>query len=204
MKSNGYITWSLIALLTLAGCNKTQTKPKVLKSSNLATPAKTPIPVPEPVRYHLYIPTNKGTFYERIEENPALLLTHEARSGLAYDWSWDAGTEAVRRVLKAAPDKFPPGTKLMAGQRDVTIPGHLALSFNRAFIEPNWWKNDQRAKAALRAIINSAIKTKEGIWNSSDYKSVTFYVEGKRLNRLGNFKVRDHVKAGDPLVRVSH
>lgn len=205
MKSSDYTIWCLIAWLTLTGCNKTQNEPKVSKPSiNSANPTKTPTPVPEPVRYHLYIPTDKGTLYQRVEENPKLLLTHEARNGLAYDWSWDAGTEAVRRVLKAAPDKFPPGTKLLTGMHDEAVPELLALSFNRAFAEPNWWRNDKRAKAALYAIINSAIKTKEGVWDSSDYKAVAFYVEGKRITRLGNFIIREYAKAGDLLIQTSH
>jgi hypothetical protein len=199
MKSNDYTIWSLTVLFAFVGCSKTQTETKVSKPpTNSATPAKTPTPVPEPVRYHLYIPTSKGTLYKRIEENPKLLLTHEARSGPAYKWSLEAGTEAVRRLLKAAPDKFPPNTKITRRLRG----GYPTLNFNQAFANPKWWKNKTRGKAALYAIANTAIITKDNIWSTSDDGSLTIHIENKPIKKLGAFDTKTPIYPDEALVQA--
>ena len=169
-----------MALLLLAGCSQEK-----FKSTPRQPPAKKPIPAPEPVRYYLYLPTAEGKLYKRVEDNPRLLLTHEARSGPALEWSTQAATEAIKRLLKAAPDRFPPGTQLLSGVSDRG--GRPKANFNRAFADPKWWKEPIRAKAAIYALVNTAVITKETVWPSSDEESLTFYIDGKSLGRLGDF-----------------
>lgn len=182
-------------LLALAGCGQQKPAPKLTSLPPATSPASlvkaaapadisgADVPPLHPVRYYLFIPASGGKFDERVEENRQLPWT---RGG--YEGSVPAATEAVKRLLKAAPDKFPPGTKLT---RDVFLGGdhESILSFNRAFAEPKWWKNPTRARAAIDAIVNTAIGTKEKHYDSSDPKSVIFYVENKPIDRLGHIKL---------------
>ena len=180
MNMKNQILSLIVGLIIFGGCSQEKPMPIIRQ-----LPAKKPTPVIDPVRYRLYIPTAEGKLYKRVEDNPRLLLTHEARSGPAFEWSEEAATEAIKRLLKAAPDKFPPGTKLVSG---ISSRGGLPkANFNRAFAEPNWWKEPIRAKSAIYALVNTAVITKETIWPSSGEESLTFYVDGKPLGRLGNF-----------------
>ena len=194
MNTNSQLTIFLVFLFVLGGCSREMPKPLPQQA-----PSKKSTPAPEPVRYHLYIPTDEGKLHKRIEENPRLLLTHEVRSGSAFEWSEEAATEAIRRLLQAAPDKFPPGTKLVSG---ISIRGGLPKAdFNRAFAEPDWWKEPIRAKAGIYALVNTAVITKETIWPSSGEESLTFYVEGKPLGRFGNFDFSKPLDRDESLVK---
>jgi hypothetical protein len=142
-------------------------------------------PSPKAVQYRLYIPTVVGGLQLRVEENPNLLLTHEVLSGHGYDWSVQAATEAVNRLLKAAPKAFPPGTKIVRGVYDNG--GYPTISFNRAFSDERWWNNSSRGRIALAAIVNTSIETKVTIWTTSDDDSLTIYVDNKPVKTLGAF-----------------
>lgn len=133
MTSQGRIPILIAAPIAFSGCGPQ--KPASLAPRR--PPQKAPA-APEPVRYRLYIPTAEGRLALRIEDNPHLLLTHAARSGPAYEWSEEAATEAIKRLLRAAPEKFPPGTRLVGGISSWS--GLPKGNFNGAFANPNWWE----------------------------------------------------------------
>ncbi len=173
--------------LILVGCRRQKPDSHL---ANVTPPGKADS-TPRPVRYHLYIPTNQGRLILRVEEDPHLLLMRHSIGEPTYLLSQKAATEAVKRLLKAAPEKFPPGTKIVGGVYNRG--GYPTLNFNRAFANAMWWNVPRRGKAAIYAIVNTAIQTKENTYAMSDATSLTIRVDDKPVTQLGKLDLREPI-----------
>ncbi|MBV9470650.1 MAG: hypothetical protein JO316_19910 [Abitibacteriaceae bacterium] len=188
VKRNAFYSFAVFTIAATASAPICSGKKRRLQPidalHNTTFPAVKPTTPPKYVRYQLFIPTYDGRLIKRIETDHHKLLTHEVLSGSAFEWSEEAATEALKRLFKIAPGKFPPNTKLTSGVRDVG--GYPTVSFNQAFANSAWWRHTKRGQAALNAIVRTAVATKEGVWTSSDESSLTILVKGKPVKRLGS------------------
>jgi len=151
------------------------------------------VPGAKPVRYYLYIPTPDGNFKARVEADSKRKFARAEGVDKGVKWSEEAAHEALKRLLKATPQSFPPGTKMIS--RYTRFGGPPTIYLNRAFLNATWWENSARGRAAIYALTNTATHTKERVWSSSDEESLRFFVEGKPIEKLGAMDLSEAIES---------
>ena len=80
-------------------------------------------------------------------------------------------------LFGAAPHRFPRNSDV----DDVEVKGSLLrLSLNQAFARADFWRSEARARAALYAVVNTALE-----YDHTGVKRVQILIEGKPIARLG-------------------
>lgn len=152
-----------------------------------ATPAPTPIPqAPQQTSptYTLFVPNGDGTLRKMIMKND-----HFSTSGT---WSSAYAAEAAyltNELLQKSPRSFPKGTQLL--ERATVEDNVVALNFNRAFANPDFWRGEARTNEAIYSIVNTV--SSYGAEMGKPAK-VRFLVEGKPIQTLGEVDVSDAIE----------
>lgn len=170
------------------------------------TPRATPTPAPktDPTPsdselfpknnpYTLFVPNGDGALRKTIVKTDY--------PGPTTNWSHFYGTMAsylVDLLLQKSPRSFPKGTELL--EERAKVEGDVVtLNFNKAFVNPDFWRGESRTTEAIYSIVNTVSNYGE----KDKPNKVRFLVEGKPIPTLGEFDTSDAILPDMSLVAKS-
>ena len=132
----------------------------------------------------IFVPDDNGNLQKR---NVALdPRTLRGASGDAPDV---LATAAVKELIKASPETFPPGTRLARAVS--TQQGAPTLDFNRSFLDESFWQGSARTLAALDSLAMTVGEARrQALGAGGADGAVRIVVEGKPLVALGEMDLR--------------
>ena len=168
------------------------------------TPSPRPTVAPKPaatvrssgksVQLMVYAPDDNGALKRKVFASqlppvtPEILANLKQRDALQNK----AVTEALRHLMRDAPDDFPKGAQLRGPI--VMQNGIARLDFNTAFADPNFWQGSTRIVVSTQAIAHTVVETVKPLGSNSKV-TVLFLVEGKPIETLGDFDVSEPLEA---------
>lgn len=123
-------------------------------------------------------------------------LLHEQKvSRMAIDSQLKSGDRAapgLQEIIEKAPQYYPKNAKINSTTQ--TAKG-MTVDLNKAFANNDFWrtKGEKMTELAVYALVNSAAKT-TGAQGTSDPKPVTFTIEKKPSDMLGEFGIDGEIE----------
>ena len=131
----------------------------------------------------IYVPGKDDLLHEQKVSRTA--IDSQLKSG-------DRAAPGLQEIIDKAPQYYPKNAKINSTTQ--TEKG-MTVDLNKAFVNDEFWrtKGEKMTELAVYALVNSAAKT-TGVQGTSDPKPVTFTIEKKPAETLGEFGIDGEVE----------
>lgn len=179
--------------LFFAGCTP---QPPAENAVNSATPpastrtSPAPSATPNKVSVYLFVPDENGKL------KGVLAKADDYSSPPIYDVHYygKMAEQLVSLLIQKSPRDFPKGARALDASKFQTDKEIIAVNFNKAFADPNFWQGETQTRVTIYAIVNTVVQYGILETHSVGEKTpgrVRFLIEGKPIQTLGEFDVSD-------------